>query len=431
MLSEGVRGGEFLRSRGAATGARQFLALAGALAARLPDRPAALNVCERRDNFLVAFIAMLIRGQVCLLPPSRVLAVVNEVMEEHPGSYALDDAYVEHASPAQPLTERSVPAVSPDRVVVIGYTSGSTGRPKPNPKTWGGFAACTALNASRLRDILPAKRDGLLPWIVATVPPQHMYGMELSVLMPLLGGMGIHGGHPLYPADIASALADVPGPRILVSTPVHLRVLLESGVELPELGAVVSATAPLPVELARAIERRFGTALLEYFGSTETCIVASRRTAVDDAWHPYPGVMLKLLDDGTQVDAPWFISSMVLQDVLEIRPDGTFTVRGRNADMVEVAGKRASLADLTRRLASIPGVLDAVVFQPDAADSTTPRRLAALVVADGLTEAAVLAKLAQAVDPAFLPRPLVLVPRLPRNEVGKLPRAELLAALRR
>ena len=431
MLSEGVRGGEFLRSRGAATGARQFLALAGALAARLPDRPAALNVCERRDNFLVAFTAMLIRGQVCLLPPSRVLAVVNEVMEEHPGSYALDDAYVEHASPAQPLTERSVPAVSPDRVVVIGYTSGSTGRPKPNPKTWGGFAACTALNASRLRDILPAKRDGLLPWIVATVPPQHMYGMELSVLMPLLGGMGIHGGHPLYPADIASALADVPGPRILVSTPVHLRVLLESGVELPELGAVVSATAPLPVELARAIERRFGTALLEYFGSTETCIVASRRTAVDDAWHPYPGVMLKLLDDGTQVDAPWFSSSMVLQDVLEIRPDGTFTVRGRNADMVEVAGKRASLADLTRRLASIPGVLDAVVFQPDAADSTTPRRLAALVVADGLTEAAVLAKLAQAVDPAFLPRPLVLVPRLPRNEVGKLPRAELLAALRR
>ena len=431
MLSEGVRGGEFLRSRGAATGASQFLALAGALAARLPDRPAALNVCERRDNFLVAFIAMLIRGQVCLLPPSRVLAVVNEVMEEHPGSYALDDAYVEHASPAQPLTERSVPAVSPDRVVVIGYTSGSTGRPKPNPKTWGGFAACTALNASRLRDILPAKRDGLLPWIVATVPPQHMYGMELSVLMPLLGGMGIHGGHPLYPADIASALADVPGPRILVSTPVHLRVLLESGVELPELGAVVSATAPLPVELARAIERRFDTALLEYFGSTETCIVASRRTAVDDAWHPYPGVMLKLLDDGTQVDAPWFISSMVLQDVLEIRPDGTFTVRGRNADMVEVAGKRASLADLTRRLASIPGVLDAVVFQPDAADSTTPRRLAALVVADGLTEAAVLAKLAQAVDPAFLPRPLVLVPRLPRNEVGKLPRAELLAALRR
>ena len=72
-----------------------------------------------------------------------------------------------------------------------------------------------------------------------------------------------------------------------------------------------------------------------------------------------------------------------------------------------------------------------MVFQPDAADSTTARRLAALVVADGLTAAAILEKLAQAVDPAFLPSTLVLVPRLPRNEVGKLPRAALLAALRR
>jgi len=421
----------FLRTRGAVTSTSQFLALAGSLAARLPDQPAALNLCERRENFLVSFTAMLMRGQLCLLPPSRVPAVVSEVMEEHPGSYALDDAYVELARPADPLTGLSIPVIPPDRVVVIGYTSGSTGRPKANPKTWGGFAACTALNASRLREVLVTRGEVVLPWIVATVPSQHMYGMELSVLMPLLGGMGIHGGHPLYPADIASALADVPGPRILVSTPVHLRALLESGVELPELGAVVSATAPLPAELARAIEQRFGTVLLEYFGSTETCIVASRRTAVDDSWSAYPGVMLQPGADGTQVDAPWFTSAMVLQDLLEVRSDGAFTVRGRNADMVEVAGKRASLADLTRRLASIPGVSDAVVFQPDDVDGGKVRRLAALVVAEGITEAAVLEKLAQTVDPTFLPRPLVLVPRLPRNEVGKLPRAQLLAALKR
>jgi len=374
---------------------------------------------------------MLMRGQVCLLPPSRVPAVVTEVMEEHPGSYALDDAYVELARPVEPLPDLSIPIIPPDRVVVIGYTSGSTGRPKSNPKTWAGFAACTALNASRLREVLVMRGEADLPWIVATVPSQHMYGMELSVLMPLLGGMGIHGGHPLYPADIAAALAEVPGPRILVSTPVHLRALLESGVELPDLGAIVSATAPLPAELARAIEQRFGTVLLEYFGSTETCIIASRRTAVDDAWHPYPGVMLQPAGDGTEVAAPWFSTPMMLQDVLKIRCDGAFTVQGRNVDMVEVAGKRASLADLTRRLASIPGVSDAVVFQPDETDEATVRRLAALVVANGMTEAAVLEQLAQAVDPAFLPRPLLLVPRLPRNEVGKLPRAQLLAALKR
>jgi acyl-coenzyme A synthetase/AMP-(fatty) acid ligase len=80
---------------------------------------------------------------------------------------------------------------------------------------------------------------------------------------------------------------------------------------------------------------------------------------------------------------------------------------------------------------SVRGVSDAVVFQPDGGELAPVRRLAALAVADGLTEAAILAELAPLMDPVFLPRPLVLVERLPRNEVGKLPREQLLAAIRR
>ncbi|MEP6882244.1 MAG: AMP-ligase, partial [Dokdonella sp.] len=57
------------------------------------------------------------------------------------------------------------------------------------------------------------------------------------------------------------------------------------------------------------------------------------------------------------------------------------------------------------------------------------RRIAALVVAPGRTEKQLLAELRLAVDPLFLPRPLRLVERLPRNETGKLPREALLAAL--
>jgi acyl-coenzyme A synthetase/AMP-(fatty) acid ligase len=58
------------------------------------------------------------------------------------------------------------------------------------------------------------------------------------------------------------------------------------------------------------------------------------------------------------------------------------------------------------------------------------RRVAALVVAPDLAPEAILAQLARSVDPAFIPRPLVRVAALPRNEVGKLPREKLLAALR-
>jgi acyl-coenzyme A synthetase/AMP-(fatty) acid ligase len=258
-----------------------------------------------------------------------------------------------------------------------------------------------------------------------------MYGLELSVLMPLLGGVGIHNGHPFYPADVAAALEELPVPRVLVTTPVHIRALLQSGVELPALGAVVSATAPLTRELAEAVEMRFRTTLLEFFGSTETCVIASRRSALETAWRPYPGLTLQPQEAGTKVNAPWFREEVLLQDVLEIQDDGRFVVRGRNADMVEVGGKRASLADLTRRLLSVPGVSDAVVFRPEAVEGGPVTRLAALAVADGQTEAQVLGHLAESMDAVFLPRPLVLVPRLPRNDVGKLPRDQLIAALKR
>jgi acyl-coenzyme A synthetase/AMP-(fatty) acid ligase len=258
-----------------------------------------------------------------------------------------------------------------------------------------------------------------------------MYGMETAVLLPLLAEMGLHAAHPLFPADIATALAELPEPRILVTTPVHLRALLDSGIELPPVAVVVSATAPLAPELARRVERRYGAALVEFFGSTETCVIASRRTAHEALWRPYPGVSLRPTAAGTEVGAPWFAAPTLLQDVLEIGADGTFVVRGRNADMVEVGGKRASLADLTRRLLAIPGVRDGIVFQPDRADGAAVQRLAALVVAEGLSEAEVLEQLAPGMDPVFLPRPLVFVSRLPRNDLGKLPREKLLAALGR
>jgi acyl-coenzyme A synthetase/AMP-(fatty) acid ligase len=129
------------------------------------------------------------------------------------------------------------------------------------------------------------------------------------------------------------------------------------------------------------------------------------------------------------VNAPWFDAPTTLQDVIELRSDNRFVIRGRNTDMVEVAGKRASLADLTRRLLSIPGVDDAVVFQPDSPNSGPVRRVAALVVSRVLSVNEITERLKESIDPVFIPRPLVLVPALPRNELGKLPREQLIAVM--
>jgi acyl-coenzyme A synthetase/AMP-(fatty) acid ligase len=420
-----------VRTRRGTLTSGELLSLASSLANSLPDGPSALNLCERRENFLIGFVALMMRGQTCLLPPSRAPAVISEVMQEHAGSYRLDDETVEACRRSGVGRMQGRPDIEPDRVVLLGYTSGSTGRPKANPKTWGSFLASTRFNVERLEAVLPAAYAGSQPWLLATVPCQHMYGIETSVLMPLLGPMGIHGSHPLYPADIVAALEELPRPRVLVTTPVHLRALLESAMELPPAEVVVCSTAPLTRELAADVESRFSATLLELFGSTETCVIATRRTALEAAWTPYPGMALRPLEQGTRVSAPWLPEEVLLQDVLEQGSDGSFVVRGRNADLVEVGGKRASLADLTRRLLSVPGVSDAAYFQPDESGGAAPKRLAALAVAKGLTEAQVIEQLVPLMDPVFLPRPLVLVSQLPRNEVGKLPRERLLAALNR
>ena len=120
---------------------------------------------------------------------------------------------------------------------------------------------------------------------------------------------------------------------------------------------------------------------------------------------------------------------MALADLVEIVDNGRFELRGRQGDLLEIAGKRASLGDLTRRLLAIPGVEDGVVFQLDEADEIGVKRIAALAVAPALSESDILSALRCSIDPVFLPRRLRRVAALPRNETGKLPRGALLRLL--
>jgi len=413
--------------------AGEFAGAVTGLAAALPEGEHLVNLCERRHHFLVAYCAALLRGQSNLLPPSRAPEVVAELIAAHPGSYRCDDERVASLSAgAAPATDPRLLGVPAAHVAERAFTSGTTGRPRVHVKRWGNFLASTRLNASRIRECLSAYGSAR-PWIVATVPAQHMYGTETSVLLPLIADMAVHAGRPLFPADVAAALGEIPEPRVLVTTPVHLRTLVAAAQPLAPIALVVSATAPLDVELASEVESRLATTLLEMFGSTETCVIATRRTARAEAWHLYPQVRLEPATEGTRVTAPWLETATLLQDLIEPEGPEHFSVRGRSLDMVEVAGKRASLAELTRRLLAVPGVRDAVVFQPEGASGAgvvAVRRVAALAVAPGRTADELSQHLARSIDAAFLPRPLLLVAALPRNELGKLTRERLLAALR-
>jgi len=114
-----------------------------------------------------------------------------------------------------------------------------------------------------------------------------------------------------------------------------------------------------------------------------------------------------------------------LSDIIEILDAQRFLLHGRHADLINIAGKRTSLAYLNHQIAAIPGVVDAAFFLPDEESPDGITRLCAFVVAPDLNSRRLQAELRQRIDPIFLPRPLVFMDKLPRNTTGKLPRNQL------
>ena len=294
--------------------------------------------------------------------------------------------------------------------------------PVPHAKSWGSLVRNARAEASRL-GLLAAPRHA----IVGTVPAQHMYGFESTVLLAMHGNAPFWSGKPFYPQDIAAALRAVPSPRLLVTTPFHLRALLAADVELPAITLLLSATAPLAGELAADAEGRLRAPLHEIYGCTETGQLASRRLLDDPAWLPLDGVRLQRVAGQVLASGGHIEGTIALADEIELLADGRFMLLGRNADLISIAGKRTSLAYLNHQITAIPGVVDAAFFQPDDASATGTTRLCAFAVAPELSVQQLLARLRQRVDAAFLPRPLLLVDSLPRNSTGKLPRSELQA----
>ena len=421
--------------RGQAVSGAQFIGEALLLAERLPPSGRPINLCQNRYHFALGLAAALLRGQASLMPPNALPQTLRQV-PAGPAPYLLVDAplplavdlpllTVERPAGARPVLQ--VPQVAIDLEAVCLLTSGSTGAPQPHAKRWGPLVANIAAEAQALALVLQQPTlHGLT--LVATVPAQHSYGLESSVLLALLGGAAFESGRPFYPADIIQALAAVPQPRALVTTPFHLKTLLLAGMALPPVDLLLSATAPLSPQLAAQAEAATHGRLVEIYGCTEAGQVASRRTTAGDTWTTLGELRITAVQvAGSEqfvVSGGHVTEPTALADVLDLHDERRFGLLGRANDLIHVAGKRSSLAHLNFHLNRIEGVADGAFWLPEEDGEDVVRPLA-FVVAPGLAARDIIVALRRQIESAFVPRRVLHVAALPRETTGKLTAAAL------
>ena len=297
------------------------------------------------------------------------------------------------------------------------FTSGSAGEPVRIDKTLASLCEEAQVLCRQF-----AWPDGA---VVATVPPQHLYGLTFSILLPWFLGAAWIDEVPLYPLDILHAVRSSHG-KTLISVPAQYQAMLQHGTGLHGVFCVTSAAA-MPARLAREWQRQSGNDLLEIYGSTETGVIASRRQLAEPAWSALPQVNLSVARGVLQVCSPFSgagpATPVQAGDRVELLSDGRFHLLGRADAIVKVAGRRVSLTRVESSLLDCHGVLDAAVVAMPAPGQMREVEICAAVVAHDPSEASVYSlrdRLRDHLDAVEVPRRIVFVEQLPRSARGKL-----------
>ncbi len=315
-------------------------------------------------------------------------------------------------------------------VCLIKLTSGTTGRPRPLAFTGGQMIA----DARQVTSTMGLSRRDLN---LALVPLGHSYGLGNLTLPLVVQGIPLVVGSAPLPHAIADDLSRW-RPTVLPSVPAVFRAL--AGADVPpsafaSLRRAISAGAPLPPEVARDFELRFGRRLHSFYGSSETGGIAydvtGAATLAGGVGRALRGVTI-LSRPGQRIQV---CSAAVFThgnrsrrgrfgcwsppDRADIGVRGEIVLLGRRGSVVKIAGRRVNLGDVAARLRRLDGVRDVWVGTDGAAEPS----LGAALATDR-TAAEVRRELLADTAAWRIPKRLALLREFPVTARGKIdPRA--------
>ncbi len=396
--------------------------------ALMEDARPALLVCDPADRDTLA-------------PAARRLGCRVEDLRGDQGSFA-ELARASGPAPA-------VAAVRGETPAALLYTSGTTGRPKGALITHENLAASA-------RALVEVWRLGRGDVLMHALPAYHAHGLLTAVNVMLTAG----GAICFLPRfDAETMLRELPRCTVMMGVPTHYaRLLKEPGlanaVRKP-FRLAISGSAPLPPETAQEFRNITGIQIIERYGSTEAAIITAVPPGTDGrrgwvGW-PLPGINVRVANQegrfataatgvletrGHNVFAGywnrpeeqaftedgWFVTG----DVAEIDGDGCVRILGRETDVVITGGLNVYPKEVEDALDRCDGIAGSAVFgvpHPDFGEAVTA--VVETTVPAAFDERACIGYLKTELASFKVPKRILVVDAIPRNELGKVAKAAL------
>ena len=340
--------------------------------------------------------------------------------------------------------ERPETALEGSTPAGIIYTSGTTGASKGAVLSHDNFAA-NAINLLACWQIAAADR------LLLALPLFHVHGLGNGLHCWLISGCRMRLLARFEHQKAAAEFLDF-RPTLFFGVPtIYVRLLDIPEEQARAIGAAmrlfVSGSAPLAPQVFEEFQRKFGHAILERYGMSETLMnisnpyIGERRPGTVGL--PLPGVQVKLVDGEIRLKGPnvfagywrreeatraafcdgWFRTG----DLAEVSADGYYTLRGRQSDLIISGGFNIYPREIEEFLQEQEEIAEAAIV--GAADPRRGEVPVAYVVRRAPVEAAELEERCRARLASFkVPRAFHFVEKLPRNAMGKVQKKLLGAA---
>jgi acyl-coenzyme A synthetase/AMP-(fatty) acid ligase len=332
--------------------------------------------------------------------------------------------------------QKSIPQNSaplPDKCVHLKITSGSTGEPR--------FIAFTDEQLRADADNIVATMGLRREWPnIAAISIAHSYGFSNLVLPLLLHGIPLVLCPSRLPEAFRTALETFESSTV-AAVPALWKIWHGADVISSKIKLAVSAGAPLPIDLERAVFQSTGVKIHNFYGASECggiCYDRSDTPRADarDAGSPMLNVAVDLNGNGClrvrskAVGQGYWprpqsaVSEGIFQttDCAEIR-DGRVLLLGRDTDVINVAGQKISPETIEQALLKHPLVSECVVFGVPAGDSARHETIAACIAVRSPLQPEELKQfLLKIIPPAQVPKHWHFVPSLADPQRGKVSR---------